>query len=297
MSKATPAIVKRATAVCMPTQTMGSSYDEALNAHRMLSEPEAMSFWTREDVGPLAESILGKMLLGEPSTYRQGEEGVREAIAGRSIVGEPDESFDEDQAWDDIDGTDMSYLVEVPTRLGRIIGSGSCWAFAMARAMAAYAELVRRSKAVIAPIPQRDAFDFIQVVHRHHFKPQGWKFGLGAWSVVNDLDMLVGVATVGRPTARMLQDQGAWEVQRVAVLEGGQNLCSALYAACWREAKERGCKRLVTFILPSESGKSLLAAGWKLVQAKAGGGSRSRAGRPRVDKAPTCVKQRWEKTA
>lgn len=258
------------TSACMPTQVMGSAYLSALEAYPILYEPEADDLWKRRDIPDLAETILGRMLLGV-ELDSLGDFDVATGEGGK--------------------------YVGLRTRIGVVFGSGYNWPLALAQALAAYAELLARSRLTIAPIPQKEAFDFIRRVHRHHKAPAGDKFRLGAFAKVNDFDMLVGVAVVGRPTSRELQKQGAWEVTRVAVLEGGQNLCSALYTAAWKEAQKRGVARVVTYLLETESGASLRAAGWQLVREHAGGGTWSRAARPRTDKAPVCRKQRWEHLA
>lgn len=54
-----------------------------------------------------------------------------------------------------------------------------------------------------------------------------------------------------------------------------------------------GYRKLITYTLPSESGVSLTAAGWRCI-GEAGGGSWSRAARPRVDTHPLQYKMRWE---
>ena len=107
---------------------------------------------------------------------------------------------------------------------------------------------------------------------------------------------IVGVAIVGRPVARGLQDGRTAEVTRVCVLDGARNACSMLYGAAWRAARALGYLRLVTYTLPEESGASLRGAGWRLL-GQAGGGSWSRPTRPREDKHPMQVKLRWEVTA
>jgi hypothetical protein len=66
-----------------------------------------------------------------------------------------------------------------------------------------------------------------------------------------------------------------------------------LYGAAWRAAKALGYKRLITYILASESGTTLKASGWKSVY-ETGGGGWDRPGRKRVDKAPTCAKTLFE---
>lgn len=67
-----------------------------------------------------------------------------------------------------------------------------------------------------------------------------------------------------------------------------------LYAAAWRAARAMGYKRLVTYILESENGASLRAAGWKCVGQACGlrwTGTR----RPEVDLCPAQMKIRFEK--
>lgn len=81
---------------------------------------------------------------------------------------------------------------------------------------------------------------------------------------------LCGVAIVGRPTARMLDDGWTVEVTRLAT-DGAHNACSILYAAAWRAARAMGYRRCVTFTLPEEGGASLRGAGWRCI-GEAGGG-------------------------
>jgi len=74
-------------------------------------------------------------------------------------------------------------------------------------------------------------------------------------------DHVCGVAIVGRPVARMLQDGFTAEIVRVAT-DGTYNACSKLYAACRNAAKALGYRRVFTYTLASESGASLRAAGF-----------------------------------
>jgi len=85
-----------------------------------------------------------------------------------------------------------------------------------------------------------------------------------AISVADD-DAVVGVAIVGRPVSRILDDGLTAEVTRLCALEGSKNACSMLYAACWRAARAMGYCRLVTYTLQSEQGASLRAAGYRLI--------------------------------
>jgi hypothetical protein len=107
--------------------------------------------------------------------------------------------------------------------------------------------------------------------------------------------VVVGVAVIGRPVARMLQDGWTAEVTRLAT-DGSRNACSMLYRAAWRACRALGYRRLVTYILASESGVSLRAAGFREV-ASVRGRSWSCASRPRVDRHPTQQKIRWELVA
>ena len=138
------------------------------------------------------------------------------------------------------------------------------------------------------PIGWREAKEFVERVHRHHFSPQGWKFGLGA---MKD-NVLVGVVMVGRPVSRMFDDGKTAEVIRLAT-DGTRNACSFLYGAAARAAFALGFKRIGTYILASEPGTSLTAANWRCV-GETGGGSWSRGNRPRVDKHPTQGKLLFE---
>jgi L-amino acid N-acyltransferase YncA len=142
----------------------------------------------------------------------------------------------------------------------------------------------------LCPITLKDACAYVAQVHRHHKPPQG---GLFAVAVAAN-EQIVGVAIVGRPVARMSADGWTAEVTRLAT-DGRKNACSMLYAAAWRACRALGYRRLVTYILNSEPGTSLRAAGWKLI-GEAGGGSWHRAARPRIDEHPTQGKLRFEMT-
>lgn len=106
----------------------------------------------------------------------------------------------------------------------------------------------------------KEANAYVEQYHRHHKPVVGHKFSIGC----SDGEKIVGVAIVGRPVARHLDDGWTLEVNRLCT-DGTRNACSMLYAAAWRAARAMGYKRLVTYILESESGVSLKAAGWKCV--------------------------------
>jgi hypothetical protein len=133
-----------------------------------------------------------------------------------------------------------------------------------------------------------EANAFVIAHHRHHGKVVGHVFSLGA--AIN-MD-IVGVAIVGRPVSRMRDDGKTLEVTRLCT-DGTRNACSFLYGACARAAFALGYKRIGTYILASESGATLSAAGWRLI-GETKGGSWGRSCRPRVDKHPTQKKLLFE---
>lgn len=114
------------------------------------------------------------------------------------------------------------------------------------------------------PVTFADARQFVADWHRHLRPPAGHKYSIGP---ADDHDLLVGVAVVGRPVARHLDDGLTLEVTRVAT-DGTANACSALYAAAWQAAKALGYRRLVTYTQHGETGASLRAAGWRVVAAR-----------------------------
>jgi hypothetical protein len=143
----------------------------------------------------------------------------------------------------------------------------------------------------LKPISFIAAKDFIARYHRHHRPPQGMKFCIG----LEDESGLIGIAVVGRPVSRFLDDGYTAEVTRLCVLDGHKNACSMLYSACWRSASAMGFTKIITYILSSETGISLKAAGWSC-EGEAGGGSWSVPSRPREDNHPIEKKVRWSKS-
>ena len=140
----------------------------------------------------------------------------------------------------------------------------------------------------IVPCTIREANAFVRQHHRHHRPDSRNRFAVA----VARAGKVCGVALVGNPRARMLQDGWTCEVTRCAT-DGTRNACSKLYSAAWRAAQQLGFRRCVTYILDTEHGVSLNAAGWRCI-GKAGGGSWSRKSRPRVDEHPTQEKIRFD---
>ena len=140
----------------------------------------------------------------------------------------------------------------------------------------------------IRPISLRNANEFVRLHHRHHIPVVGHKFSV----CVAEGGKVVGVAIIGRPVSRHLDDGLTLEVNRCAT-DGTRNACSMLYRTAWRCAAAMGYRRLITYTLPSEGGASLRGAGYKLLGER-GGGSWSCPSRPREDKAPLGQKLLWE---
>src|SRR3990172_1294882 len=109
----------------------------------------------------------------------------------------------------------------------------------------------------LRPLTLRQANALVGMWHRHHKIVVGHR-----WSIGVEADgVLVGAAVVGRPTARMTPQYSVAEVTRL-VTNGHEHACSRLYAACARAAGAMGFDEIQTFLLESESGVSLRAAGW-----------------------------------
>ncbi len=140
----------------------------------------------------------------------------------------------------------------------------------------------------LTPITLSEANIFVKEYHRHHQPVPGCKFCIG----VSDGSKIVGVAIVGRPVARHLDDGWTLEVTRTCT-DGTKNANSMLYGACQRATFSLGYKKLITYTLPEEGGASLKGSNWKCI-GKTGGGSWNRKTRPRVDRHPLQQKLRWE---
>lgn len=81
----------------------------------------------------------------------------------------------------------------------------------------------------VKPMSLADANRFVAEHHRHHKPVRGHKFSLGCMAN----GRLAGVAIVGRPVSRYLDDGLTLEVNRLCT-DGTKNACSFLYGA--------GCK-------------------------------------------------------
>ena len=146
------------------------------------------------------------------------------------------------------------------------------------------------SSLCVQPTTIKKANEFVKSYHRHNKPVQGARFAIAAIYG----EEMVGVAIVGRPVSRLLDDGLTAEVTRVCVPDHApKNTCSFLYGRCWRIWQQMGGTRMVTYTLQSESGSSLKGAGWKIigeVNKKADWTSRGRDWQPIYDQ----LKFRWE---
>lgn len=150
----------------------------------------------------------------------------------------------------------------------------------------------------LRPLTVSDAKAFVARHHRHNGPPVGGLFAVG----VEADGELRGVAIVGRPVARPLDDGWTCEVTRVGT-DGVRNGCSMLYGACARAAKALGYSRAYTYTLAEESGASLRAAGWEMDAELPARPTWDTPARRRVqadlfgeDRRPPGPKVRWKKT-
>lgn len=148
-------------------------------------------------------------------------------------------------------------------------------------------------KLVAVPLTLKEANEFVEGFHRHNKPVAGARFSIGCVSG----DDLIGVAIVGRPVSRHLDNALTAEVVRCCVLDDAQKgACSFLYAACWRAWKAMGGTKIITYTLKSESGASLRGAGWNVVHENngySGKGWQTRSGRQQQQVSGQ-QKFRWE---
>ena len=141
----------------------------------------------------------------------------------------------------------------------------------------------------IVPMTLREANAFVEQKHRHHGKVVGHKFSIGA----SNGKEIVGVAIVGRPVSRYLDNGLTLEVTRLCTT-GEKNACSMLYSAAARAAKAIGYRKIITYTLDTEAGASIRAAGWTCM-GQAGGKRWTGKRCPAVDLCPPQMKLRYEK--
>lgn len=138
------------------------------------------------------------------------------------------------------------------------------------------------------PYPLKHAEAFCRVTHRRQpvINDRMWAIAALEHGTVR------GVAIVGRPVARLLDNGARLEVRRVAVEEGVPHACSMLYGACARAARAMGCTDLLTYTHLDEPGTSLRAAGW-IERGQTDGGEHDRPSRARKAVVDALPKKRW----
>ena len=177
--------------------------------------------------------------------------------------------------------------------------------------------LMLSTKLRVEAISFKEMCIFVDEHHRHTKAPRGWKFGLGCYNG----EELIGVASVGRPVARLLDDGITLEVNRVCVNPELHptlvfNACSMLYSESAKRTKklkigklkdepqldESGkiitYKKIITYTLETELGTSLKAVGWTIENVQKSGGSWSSKSRERKSLSGTddIPKVRWYKS-
>jgi hypothetical protein len=142
----------------------------------------------------------------------------------------------------------------------------------------------------VVAVELRQANEFVARHHRHHKPEVGHRFSIGVRR--SDTGELCGVAIVGRPKARLIDQHRVVEVTRL-VTDGTKNACSLLYASAARAAKAIGYDEIITYTLESEPGTSLRAVGWEEVsRVRAEGWSRpSRSRKPAIPAS----KRKWRR--
>lgn len=147
------------------------------------------------------------------------------------------------------------------------------------------------------PLTLKAANAHVAAHHRHNKPVRGHFFSVGVLAG----SKLVGVAMLGRPVARGLDDGTTAEALRVCVEPGApKGACSFLYAALWRAYRAIGGLRAVTYTLQRECGASLRGAGWRPVaqlEARNPAEWVNRGGARVVQAVTAEPKIRWEVTA
>lgn len=144
------------------------------------------------------------------------------------------------------------------------------------------------NKLSLVPITLDEANEYVRLHHRHNNPVPGAKFSLA----VTAYDVICGVAIVGRPVARHMDDGWTLEVNRTCT-DGTKNANSFLYAAAWRATRALGYRKLITYTLQSESGATMRALGWRCV-AEIAAREWGCVSRPRITRHTIQDRFRWE---
>ena len=113
------------------------------------------------------------------------------------------------------------------------------------------------------PITLKKAKEYINKNHRHNMAALGHKFSICL--VVPDEKEPIGVVLASVPKAReTAKDNYILEINRCCVNQRYDSACSRLYALAIQAGKSMGYQKFITYTLPTESGSSLKAVGFKL---------------------------------
>ena len=130
----------------------------------------------------------------------------------------------------------------------------------------------------------RAANDFVEKHHRHSARTaaDGGKFAIG----LEHEGKIIGVGIVGRPVARLLNDNMTAELLRCCVSPTApKGSTSKLYSRCKRIWQLMGGIKFVTYTLKRESGASMRGAGLKEPAAEVAQQQWTRTNRPRKERA------------
>jgi len=144
------------------------------------------------------------------------------------------------------------------------------------------------------PLSLKDANKQIALLHRHAGPVRNHRFSLGL--IHEPRNKLIGAAIVANPVGPTAISKAGLECElKRLVTDGTKNACSFLIAAATRTAFAMGFMQIRTYTLPSESGTSLIAAGWTEYGLTAGN-SWNHPGRPRSNAPAATPRKRWIKT-
>ncbi|MHB8665646.1 MAG: XF1762 family protein [Acidimicrobiales bacterium] len=150
---------------------------------------------------------------------------------------------------------------------------------------------MRQQRLEVIPVSLKEAGAFVAKHHRHNRPRAMARWAIG---VVDEQGRLRGVLVAANPVARHRDDGRSLEAARVAT-DGCPNACSKLLAAAWRAARAMGFYRMGSYILESEPGTSLVAAGWRWTHTtKAGSSNWARHNRPGRADGPSGSKKHYE---
>lgn len=145
------------------------------------------------------------------------------------------------------------------------------------------------------PLKRDEANAYVKEHHRHNAPVTGDLFRVG----LRYGDEIVGVAMVGRPISKELQNREpqTCELLRLCVRDGApRNAIRTLHGAVLRAAWALGYNRVITYTLASESGNTLRDAGYRTLGEKRKGRSWNTRSRPRIDGHKIADRLFWEQT-